>query len=91
MNTDEKPPEKVHLEDHYPEHDQRLKGWKLIGFDKKAKPSMKNIVNGRYPYGKVPVWKYLGWDMNNKYNADGTLKRGRKNVTETKTVDVEEK
>lgn len=58
-------------------HDRRHKGYKLIGWAQKTNPatgvkedikvSTIKVANGTYPYGKVPVWRYLGYGMKNKY------------------------
>lgn len=53
------------LEDDFPLLDRRHKGWKLVGFDEKAKPR-PTIQN---PYGKVPIWRYYGWNLHNKYTG----------------------
>lgn len=61
----------MHLEDQYPLHDRRAEGYKLVGFHNDARPSKyRSNQNGPvYPYGAVPVWRYLGWDMNSKYSG----------------------
>jgi hypothetical protein len=66
-----------HLEDDYPKHDRREEGFKLVGFVDGAKVSAKKIVSGFYPYGKVPIWKFLGYDIGKKYNCE-TLRGIRK-------------
>lgn len=71
----------MHLEDEFPLHDRRKEGWKLIGFVEKDEENPKHtkpknlakgtdlFVNPKYPYGKVPIWRYLGWDIGKKYTG----------------------
>ena len=74
------------LEELYPELERRHKGWKLIGFDPKAKPKL-TLQN---PYGMVPIYRYYGWNLKSKYTGEILrqlrAERGVGNVKKIKTV-----
>lgn len=55
------------LEDKYPEFDRRPK-WILTGFQT---PTQYNLPKPTIfnPSGKIPVWRYVGWDVGKKYTG----------------------
>ena len=69
-------PHIIHLEDEYPLIDRRKEGFKLIGF-REANISLKRLAY--YPYGKIPVYRYLGWDKGKKYDGEALREIRKKN------------